>query len=444
LFLAAGVVLLSVTYGLVAASLPDARAVPALSAADSRLLAECKAVHASADQAAKAEGAPASPPTSLDCKKVFAAGAAAGTTDSRARTLDNLLTYSLVGLGLATLFSAILGWFMAGRALRPVRRITEAARRAAERDFGERVSLGRARDEVGELAATFDDMLGRLGEAFANQERFIADASHELRTPLSAMRTALEVAMAKPAPTTEQWRTAAASLGTSIAKAQGLVEALLILARSNRVPEPREPLDLATVVENALDDLGPAARAAGVGLSATICPAPVVGNEVLLERAVANLVDNAISHNLAGGWARVETGTEDGRAVVRVANSGPVVPSDVEAPFVPFRRGEARTRATDGHGLGLAIVRAVVAAHSGTVTARPLPEGGLEVVVSLPGASAPGQSGEAGEGLGRAGLVVRRIDPDREAVEAHGDEGAVAVGPKRGRHRHGASQAGVV
>ena len=320
----------------------------------------------------------------------------ASVADQRSRTLTRLLDYSLAALAAIVMTSAWLGWIVAGRALRPVHAITAAARRASEENLGERIALAGPDDELKELADTFDAMLGRLDAAFASQRRFVANASHELRTPLTVMRTAIDVTLAKPGRTPAQLETMAVEVRHAVDQAEALIEALLMLARSDRGTGPRERLDVAVLAEDALDAAAPAIRSHPVTVQAALEAAPAIGDPVLIERLVTNLIDNAVRHNTPDGWVQVATGTREGMAFIDVANGGPLIPAElVPSLFEPFRRLPDRAGSADGTGLGLSIVRSVAIAHRGQASARPLPAGGLEVSVWLPGcaecSAAPGQ-----------------------------------------------------
>jgi signal transduction histidine kinase len=387
LFFAAGAALLGLTYGLVASSLP---AQPAAAATVSNqeltnLSHECK----QASFAAKGKR-PVTIPTSLPaaCKqaeKAYSAGAAAGSQAQRQRALSKLLAFSLAGLGVMTVASGGLGWLMSGRVLRPVRVITETARRASEQHLGERLALTGATDELKELADTFDDMLERLDAAFATQRRFVANASHELRTPLTVMRTAIDVTLAKPSPTARQLTDMAVRVRRSIDRAETMVEALLSLAVSDQGKLSTEFTDLATWAEDAIDDAAPEIKRLNLRVDALLDPAETTGDPQLLERMIWNLVDNAVRHNEPGGWIRLRTGSRDTAVYLEIANSGPFVLDDaVPSLFEPFRRMEARTGVRDGVGLGLSIARSVLTAHGATVTARSQPAGGLDISVVIP------------------------------------------------------------
>ena len=314
------------------------------------------------------------------CAAVYAHGVAAGAAAQRSTTLTHLLTYSLLGLTGAALLAAAAGWVVAGRILRPVHRLTAAARAASEQNLSQRIALRGPRDELRELADTFDTMLERLDRAFTSQRQFIANASHELRTPLTVMRTAMDVVLAKPEPTREELVSMAAEVRQAVDHCERLIEALLVLARNDQARALTEPLDLAAVAEDALE--GRAAE--GITTTATLGEAPVTGDGVLLERLVANLLDNAERYNVAGGTVSVSTGTDHGASLVRVVNTGRVVPADqVDRLFLPFTRLDDRTR-HDGFGLGLALVSSIATVHNGTVDATAMPAGGLDITVRLP------------------------------------------------------------
>ena len=316
----------------------------------------------------------------------FYQGVRAGAASQRDVAIHQLLLYSLVGLGLMGVVSGVVGWVIAGRALRPVHAITGAARRASEENLGERLALTGPDDELKELADTYDAMLARLDAAFASQRRFVANASHELRTPLTVMRTAIDVTLAKPDRAPAQLEDMAAEVAAAVERAEALIEALLTLARSDRGPGSREQADLAVLAEDALDAAGPAIRAGSLRVETALTAAPTNGDLVLLDRMVANLVDNAVRHNQPGGWVQVATGTRGDAAYLAVANGGPAIePGLAPLLFEPFRRLCDPVAGPAGAGLGLSIVRSVAVAHQGDVIARARPAGGLDVSILLPG-----------------------------------------------------------
>jgi len=368
LFALGGTALVLITYLLVANTLHPT-ATPRIPASVQRALEQCL-------RAARTGRAG----VMQKCAAVYANGVQAGAAAQRSTTLAHLLAYSLLSLAGATLLAAAAGWIAAGRIFRPVHRLTAAARAASEQNLSQRIALQGPRDELRELADTFDTMLERLDRAFTSQRQFIANASHELRTPLTVMRTAMDVVLAKPEPTRGELVSMAAEVRQAVAHCERLIEALLVLARNDQARTLTDPLDLAAVAEDALEGRS----ANGIKMTATLGEAPVTGDGVLLERLVANLLDNAERYNIAGGTVTISTTAHNATSVLRVVNTGTVVPADlVERLFLPFTRLDDRTR-HDGFGLGLALVSSIAAVHGGTVTATAVPAGGLDIIVRLP------------------------------------------------------------
>jgi signal transduction histidine kinase len=311
-----------------------------------------------------------------------------------------LLVGSLIALAFMVGVSALLGWLMAGHALRPLRTITATARRISEDNLHERLAFDGPRDELKDLADTFDGLLERLEAAFAAQRRFVANASHELRTPLATMRAALDVAMAKPDPPPAQTVALAGRLRGELDRVDELLEGLLVLARTQHGGLPAgEILVLDDAVAAAV-----AARAAAIaeaGLTvrqAGASGASVAGSQALLRRMVDNVVDNAIVHNQRTGWITV--GTWAGPATVRIVieNGGPVLDQvQVDQLAQPFKRlGADRISAERGSGLGLSIVAAIAGAHGGRLDLRARSDGGLRVTIELPPAGQPIRADLAG------------------------------------------------
>jgi signal transduction histidine kinase len=306
-----------------------------------------------------------------------------GAQHQRDLTLSHLLQYSLITLAVVIALAAILGWIAAGRALRPVHLITAAARTASEHNLSTRVALDGPRDELSELAETFDEMLDRLQAAFEGQQRFIANASHELRTPLAVMRATVDVVLDNPDSTAADLRGMAADIRDAIDHAEHLIGALLILARNERGLTVYEQVDLATAAEDVLDTADLSNRQ----VHARLEPAVVSGDPVLTERLIANLVDNAIRYNADAGEIWITTRTVAGSSQLTVANTGPVVSrADASRIFQPFQRLSDRT-SHEGFGLGLTIVASIAAIHGGTATAQPRDQGGLSITVMIPSAS---------------------------------------------------------
>jgi signal transduction histidine kinase len=284
---------------------------------------------------------------------------------------------------LATL-SVAFGWLLAGRLLRPVRVITAAARDISASNLSRRLRSNRRGDEFSRLGDTLNDLFARLEASFQAQRRFVANASHELRTPLTAERTLLQVALADPEADVATLREACEqvlALGTGTER---LIDGLLTLATGERGIERRESFDLAALAADVVATRGATAARRDVRLDAT----PTTGDPRLAESLIANLAGNAIEYNRPGGWAQISTATRDGLAVVRVRNTGPVIlPEEVDCLFQPFQRlGTERAARSGGHGLGLAIVRAIADAHRAPVTARARADGGLDIAVAFPAA----------------------------------------------------------
>jgi signal transduction histidine kinase len=306
----------------------------------------------------------------------------------RAETLSDLLTWSMLALVGALVLAVAFGWALAGRALRPLHQVTRTATRVADRNLHERIALAGPDDEVKELADTIDAMLERLDRSFDAHRRFVANASHELRTPLTVNRTLLEVAVDDPG-ASEDLKQLAPKLLTTNERSERLVEGLLTLARSEQGLVEPEAVDLAEVVAEVVEQFWNETIERGVTVATDLHPAPIEGNPVLIERLVANLVQNAVRHGNADGSTVVRTGRREGRSVLQVENPGPLVSAeDIEELFEPFRRGNGRT-AAPGVGLGLSIVRSVAQAHGGHASAYPRDGGGLIVRVELP---APGRT----------------------------------------------------
>ena len=289
---------------------------------------------------------------------------------------------------LAVIATVLLAWVITGQVLRPLHEVTATARRLSVESLDERLRLPGPRDEVAELADTFDAMLDRLQASFQAQRRFVANASHELRTPLAVVRTEVDVTLSDPAADEAELRRMAAVIGDATLRAQQLVDGLLLLARTEGgALRAREPADLVRLVGTAVRIVAPEVQTRGLRVTTRLMPAWTVGDPALLERVVGNLMENAVRHNTRGGWVEVSTDLVGSQVTLKVSSSGEVVePEAVAALFEPFHRGGVARTAHDGAGLGLSIVRAVVAAHDGAVHAEPVPGGGLAVTVRLPAA----------------------------------------------------------
>ncbi|GAA2725629.1 HAMP domain-containing sensor histidine kinase [Actinocorallia aurantiaca] len=315
---------------------------------------------------------------------------ATGTVSSRGEILEALVKASSAALAVLAVIGLGGGWLLAGWVLRPLQHINRAAVRAADGSLDHRIRLTGRKDEFTDLADTFDTMLDRLQRSFEEQRRFAANASHELRTPLAITRTMLQVALADPDGPDDRLLT---RLYETNQRGIEIIDALLQLSSLDKASLATAPVDLAAVAAQALEAGGAEAAQRGIAVSADLRPVTVQANEALLRRAIGNLLENAVRHNLpTGGSLTITTGSDpsdEGRALLTVTNTGPHIPADaVETYLEPFLRGRGRTADPDptrrGHGLGLALVSRITTAHHGALRLTPATRGGLTVQVSLP------------------------------------------------------------
>jgi hypothetical protein len=299
-----------------------------------------------------------------------------------------LVVASGVALAIMAGASLVLGWLVAGRLLRPLRTITATTKEISATNLHERLNLTGPDDELKELADTFDALLDRLERSFTFERQFVANASHELRTPLAGMRTSLDVAMAKREPVPAHIRTLADRLRRELDHADRLLESFLTLAYTQQGPlGDTSTVSLAELSRLAIERRADVISAMGLGVEQQQCTdAWVTGSQTLLLRMVENVVDNAVSHNQAGGWARVTTAVAERRAHLVVENGGPVLdPMEVKQLTQPFRRvGAERTGSDRGVGMGLAIVSSILEVHCGTLQLEAFREGGLRIAITLP------------------------------------------------------------
>ena len=378
LFLACGAVLLAVTYVLVKVTGDPAGSGSQLPA---QLVNPPAARSSSTGQRLQLPA-----PVSAGQLHQIQSAQAAGDIRVVNAVLRELLTRSPVALAIVTVVALVAGWIVAGRILRPLATITGAARRISASNLNQRLSLHGPDDELKALGDTLDDLFARLEASFHAQRHFIANASHEMRTPITRERAMLQVALDDPATTTQTWRATTREVLASNAEQESLIDALLTLATSESGPSRREPVDLKAVADAVLLTPRPEISRLGLHVEAITHPAILHGDPLLAERLVANLVDNAVRHNIPGGSVQVTTGASRGRAVLSVANTGPVIPpSQVGQLFQPFQRLSARRARNDGsHGLGLSIVRAIATAHGATITTKTPADGGLSINITFP------------------------------------------------------------
>ncbi|MFI0411563.1 sensor histidine kinase [Actinomadura sp. 3N508] len=384
LFLVAGVVLLGVTYALFNQD---------LSRSGTKIL--------TTRMSQLPPGDPTAAPTQTPQGRVFGDDPALmGEAERLARkqreelhdaAVTSLITQGSIALGVVGGAAAGFGWLIAGRVLAPLHRVTETARRiagspAADRVLHERIALEGPRDEVKELADTFDTMVERLDRSFDGQRRFVANASHELRTPLTLGRALVEVAMHRESASPDVLQLGETLLQIN-SRHERLITGLLLLARSENEITARAPVDLADIVGHVTSQTAREAKDADITVETDAAEAVTTGDALLLERVVQNLLENGLRHNTAeSGWVKVACRTRAGHAVLEVSNSGPIVPPyEIPALFEPFRRlDNDRIVTAKGAGLGLSIVQSIVRAHGGTVTATSRESGGLHITVTLP------------------------------------------------------------
>jgi two-component system sensor histidine kinase VanS len=309
--------------------------------------------------------------------------------ESHAALLRYFAPIAAIVMAFLLVFGLLGGWFLAGRVLAPLTRITDATRIAANGSLSHRIQLPGRTDEFRELADAFDTMLARLEAHVAEQQRFAANASHELRTPLAITQTLLDVARNDPNGDTDELVNRLHAVNT---RAIELTEALLLLSRADPRSFSREHVDLSLVAEEASETLLPLAEARGLTIETSGDATPTIGSPALLLQMATNLVHNAIVHNLPEqGTVWVTTRVHPTTVELTVENTGEnLTPELVTTLAEPFQRGTRRIR-TDhaGVGLGLAIVKSITQAHDGILTLTPRAAGGLRVAVQLPAAPSP-------------------------------------------------------
>jgi signal transduction histidine kinase len=330
--------------------------------------------------------------------------------------LSQLDTQYLLALGGTLLLAVALGWVVAGRALQPLRRVTAVAQRVTQERLDERIAMQGPADELRELADTVDGMLDRLAASFDGQRRFVANASHELRTPLTVIRAEVDVTLADPDADIHELRRMGETVLEATERTQELLDSLMVLARSQQAVPRREPVDLAGAARAAVAVTREDAAAADVLVRVDAQRAPLEGDPPLVERLVANLVENAVRHNEPGGAVLVTTRP----GLVRVENTGPHVPADdVRRLAEPFERLN-RDCERPGAGLGLSIVRAVADAHGARLYLTPRAGGGLVAEVTFPSDAGAGRRAVAPVRDPQLRPLVRDGDRPLELLRRHG------------------------
>lgn len=283
------------------------------------------------------------------------------------REVARFTTFGLIAL---FLLSLIVGWFMSGRVLKPIDEITRKAQEIEASDLSQRIDLQGPDDELTRLGRTIDSMLERLDRAFGSQRRFLADTSHDLRTPLAVIRSNVEVALDDPKTGTDEWRETAGIVKRNVEKMAEMIDGLLAVARAETANTSPAPVHLDQLVARKARDYQPVIFEAGIHVSAEPLAVEVIGVELALDRALANLVDNAVRVAPVGSTVRIASGTKSGWAFLAVDDAGPGLELDNEE--MPI-------------GLGLSIVERVADAHGGRVAAFVGSSGvGTTMVVWLP------------------------------------------------------------
>ncbi|MCU7722263.1 ATP-binding protein [Actinoplanes sp. KI2] len=299
-------------------------------------------------------------------------------------TLHALLIYSGVALAIMTVLALLLGWLMAGRILSPLRTMIATIQRISARNVHDRLAATGPRDELKDLSDTVDGLLQRLETALDAHQRFVANAAHELRTPITLEHALIEETLTDRTATLPQYRALVERLLELRRQQAAMLESLLTLAGSERELARHEHVDLSEIADRTVAAYRVGALHAGVRLGTRIDSAWTSGDPALVERLVANLVDNAIAYNVPGGSIEVTTGVRAGQPVLTVANTGrPIPPDRVADLFEPFQRLDRTAGRAGHHGLGLSIVRAIATAHDATIDAHPGPSGGLRIEVTF-------------------------------------------------------------
>ncbi len=302
--------------------------------------------------------------------------------------LHRLLLVLAVMLPVALAVSLGAGWFLAGRALKPVGSITQAARRIAEGDLSQRLAVPSAADEIGTLVATFNDMIAKLDASFQQVRRFSADASHELRTPLTVMKGETELALRRPR-AAEDYQLVLESNLEEIDRLTRTVDELLFLSRADlgEVKMASLPVRLDELIQDVHKQASVLGQEHGAQVSlGPLASATVLGDELRLRELLLNLVDNAVKYSKPGGRVEVGLAADGGWARLSVSDQGIGIAPEAQARIFDrfYRTNEARTHAKQGTGLGLAICKWIAESHKGRIEVQSEPNRGSRFTVVLP------------------------------------------------------------
>lgn len=298
---------------------------------------------------------------------------------------DTFRIQSIVATIIIILLGGTFTYFLAGRALAPLRAFSSYMEKLQMENLSEQLKIPGTGDEIARLTCSFNEMLNRLHQAFETQRQFSANAAHELRTPLTVMQTKLDVLQKRKEPTLEEYKETAAMLSEQINRLSDLVSVLLEMTEMQTVQRTDE-IVLSALVEEVLCDLTQIADNKGVKLIQKNGDATIVGSDPLVYRAVYNLVENAIKYNRPNGTVTVAIKTENDSAILYVKDTGTGIrPENWENIFNPFvREDKSRSRAMGGAGLGLALVRDIAGQHGGNVRIAQSSEMGTEVILTFP------------------------------------------------------------
>ena len=305
-------------------------------------------------------------------------------------TRMNSLKWRLIGLGSGVWLVALLvGGWLTGRALRPIQKVSASALRIADGHLSERINVEETESELGQMASVLNTSFERLEQSFEKQAQFTADAAHELRTPITVMLSQAQLTLARERDAAE-YRDALAACERAAKRMQALTESLLQLSRLDAKAEPMHlgQADLAIVAKDTVDLLRPLAEAHQIELSVELRPAPCRGDAEMLGQVLTNLLSNALHHSADGTTIHIRAGTDGENAVASIRDEGP----GIAAEHLPrlfdrfYRADESRNRNTGGAGLGLAICKAIMDAHHGSIEARSEVGKGSEFVIKLPNA----------------------------------------------------------
>ncbi len=304
------------------------------------------------------------------------------------RYRDYLRLYSLISFGGLVLIGGAGGYFLSKRMLKPVDNVTKLAAQISTTNLKQRINYQGPDDEMKRLADTFDDMLGRLENAFDSQNQFIQDASHELRTPIAIAQTNIDVIEMEKKPTIKDYKYLVEVLKLSMERMGRLSDKLLTLSKGTQESSKFSIINIVPLLTQVVDEFSSNAKKAGLNLQfeSTSKELLVRGDNSNLKQAISNVIDNAIRYNRPGGQIDISTQVEKGHLIIQVKDSGiGISQGDQQRVFDRFYRvDKSRSRAQGGSGLGLAIVKKIIEDHMGTITADSTPGIGSTFRISLP------------------------------------------------------------